>query len=66
VVDDGILVVFNFVGWIYIFVVLRDVCVVFNALLVEVYISNVYVCEEFWCYFYIFFVVIVVIVGFGV
>jgi len=47
VVDDGMLVVLNFVGWIYMLVVICDVCVVFIVVLVEVYISNVYVCEDF-------------------
>lgn len=47
-------------------VVLCDVCVELSVLLIEVYIFNVYVCEEFCCYFYFSFIVIGVIVGFGI
>lgn len=59
-------VIFNVGGLMYMLVVLCDVCVELSVLLIEVYIFNVYVCEEFCCYFYFSFIVIGVIVGFGI
>lgn len=59
-------IVINLVGFMYIFVVFWDVFIGVLLLFVEVYILDVYVCEEFWYYLFLYDVVVVCVIGWGV
>lgn len=63
---DGIVfIIINLGVFIYISIVLWDVFIGVGIFFIEVYIFNVYVCENFCKYFYLVDVVVGVIVGLG-
>lgn len=59
-------IVINFGVLIYILVVIFDVLNIFDVLVIEVYILNIYKCESFCYYFYVSLCVEGVIVGLGI
>lgn len=59
-------IIINLVVYLYILVVIFDVLNIFDGLVIEVYILNIYKCEVFCYYFYVLVCVDGVIVGCGV